>query len=322
MSSTINPQDIFYTGASSPHIRPAGVSIRAIMRDVLLALVPAALAGIYFFGWKAANLMALGMLSCMFAEGMWQIMGGKKITLGDGSAAVTGLLLSFTLPPDSPWWIPVMGGIFAIIVVKQFFGGLGQNIMNPALGARAFLVASWPVHMTRWSIDGVSGATALEILKNSETSGSLPSFLDAFLGHMGGSVGETSVLALLLGGGYLLFRKVISWHIPVVYIGTVGVLTFLLGREGAFSAAPLYEACAGGLFLGAFFMATDYATSPMTKRGEMLFALGCGVLTTLIRLYGGYAEGVCYSILIMNLFVPLIDRYVVPRPFGGGYIHD
>ncbi|HPJ25620.1 MAG TPA: RnfABCDGE type electron transport complex subunit D [Synergistaceae bacterium] len=322
MNPIINPQDIFYTGASSPHIRPASVSVKAIMRDVLLALVPAAFAGVYFFGLKAANLMALGMLTCILAEVAWQKAGGRKITPGDGSAAVTGLLLALTLPPDAPWWIPVIGGIFGIIVVKQFFGGLGQNIMNPALGARAFLVASWPVHMTRWSIDGISGATALEILKNPDASEALPSFVNIFLGHTGGCIGETSVLALLLGGGYLLYRRVITWHIPAVYIGTVMLLTFVLGREGFFSANPFYEACAGGLFLGAFFMATDYATSPMTKRGEMIFALGCGLLTTVIRLYGGYAEGVCYSILIMNLFVPLIDRFIVPRPFGGGYIHE
>ena len=322
MNSQVNFQDTFYTGASSPHIRPENVSIPIIMRDVLIALVPAGIAAIWFFGLKAANLMALGMLACILSEALWQKMAGAKITVEDGSAAVTGLLLALNLPPDAPWWIPLVGGVFAMIVVKQFFGGLGQNIMNPALAARAFLLASWPVQMTRWSVDGVSGATALELLKNPEIEGVLPSLGEAFLGHLGGCIGETSALALLLGGAYLLYRRVITWHIPTIYIGTVMSLTFFLGREGFFSANPFYEACLGGLFLGAFFMATDYATSPMTKRGEMIFALGCGVLTTVIRLYGGYAEGVSYSILIMNLLVPLIDRFVVPRPFGGGYRHE
>ncbi len=322
MNPQVNLQDIFYTGASSPHIRPENISIPIVMRDVLIALAPAGIAAIWFFGLKAANLMALGVLACILSEALWQKMAGGKISVEDGSAAVTGLLLALNLPPDAPWWIPLVGGVFAIVVVKQFFGGLGQNIMNPALGARAFLLASWPVQMTRWSIDGVSGATALELLKNPETEGILPSLGEAFLGQMGGCIGETSALALLLGGAYLLYRRVITWHIPTVYIGTVMLLTFLLGREGFFTANPFYEACLGGLFLGAFFMATDYATSPMTKQGEMIFALGCGILTTVIRLYGGYAEGVSYSILIMNLLVPLIDRFVIPRPFGGGYGHE
>ncbi|WP_352396832.1 RnfABCDGE type electron transport complex subunit D, partial [Aminobacterium colombiense] len=207
------------------------------------------------------------------------------------------------------------GSIFAIIVVKHFFGGIGQNIVNPALAARAMLLASWPVAMTTWAVDGMTTATPLALLKEG-TVAILPTLSDVFIGHVGGCLGETSALALLLGGAYLLWRKVISWHIPVIYISTVFVLTALLGREGWMTGNPLYEIFLGGLMVGAFFMATDYTTSPMTKKGQVIFASGCGILTTLIRLYGGYAEGVSYSILIMNLFVPLIDRVTVPRIFG------
>ncbi len=218
------------------------------------------------------------------------------------------------VPPTFPFWMAVVGGVFAIIVVKQFFGGLGKNVVNPALAARAFLLASWPGAMTSWTVDGVSTATALGILK--EGGQALPSLMDLFVGHVGGCLGETSVLALVIGAGWLFWRRVITPEIPVVYIATTGLLTWILGREGFFTGNGLYEIFAGGLFLGAIFMATDYVTSPMTVKGRILFAFGCGVITTLIRVYGNYPEGVSFAILIMNLVTPLIDRKVKPLRFG------
>lgn len=305
----------FYTGASSPHIRQR-ISVRSIMADVVIALLPATAASVYFFGMDAALIILVSVATCVASEGLWQMTTGRKVMIGDLSAVVTGLLIAFNLPASVPLWLPAVGGVFAIVVVKQFYGGMGQNIVNPALAARALLLASWPVQMTNWTVDGVSAATALDVLKRGSEAGVLPPFSDVFLGSVGGCLGETSVLALIIGGAYLLLRRVITWHIPAVYIGTVFVLTLFLGRDGFFMGNGLYEICAGGLMIGAFFMATDYTTSPMTAAGKIVFAAGCGVLTTVIRLYGGYAEGVSYSILIMNLFVPVIDRYVVPRPFG------
>lgn len=306
--------EMMYTVSSSPHIR-TNTTVQTVMRDVLIALLPATIAGIYFFKIQALLVILTSVISCVAFEALWQKIMKQKITVFDLSAAVTGLLLAFNLPVSIPLWIPVVGSAFAIIIVKQFFGGVGQNIMNPALAARAFLLASWPVQMTNWTVDGVSAATPLAILK--EGTGALPSLMNAFIGNMGGTIGETSVLALLLGGAYLLYKKIISWHIPVVYIGTVFVLTFVLGRNGFMSGNAIYELLIGGLMLGAFFMATDYTTSPITKKGQVIYALGCGVMTSVIRIYGGYPEGVSYSILFMSLFVPLIDKYTKPRAFGG-----
>lgn len=303
-----------YTVSSSPHIRMAA-TIQTIMRDVLIALLPAAIASIYFFKLQALLVILVSVVSSMAFEALWQKLMKQKISISDLSAAVTGLLLAYNLPPSVPLWIPVVGSAFAVVIVKGFFGGIGQNIVNPALAARAFLLASWPVQMTTWTIDGVSGATALGILK--EGNGTLPSLLNVFTGNIGGCLGETSAVALLIGGIYLLYRRVITWHIPVVYIGTVSLLTLIMGRNGFMSGDFIYEIFIGGLILGAFFMATDYTTSPMTKKGQVIFALGCGILTSVIRIYGGYPEGVSYSILLMNLFVPLIDKYVTPRVFGG-----
>ena len=300
--------------ASSPHFR-AHATVQTIMGDVLIALAPALAAALYFFGFKAFTVIAVCVLASVVSEAAWQKLMGHPQTIKDLSAVVTGLLLAFNLPPTVPLWLAAFGSIFAIIVVKHFFGGIGQNIVNPALAARAMLLASWPVAMTTWAVDGMTTATPLALLKEG-TVAILPTLSDVFIGHVGGCLGETSALALLLGGAYLLWRKVISWHIPVIYISTVFVLTALLGREGWMTGNPLYEIFLGGLMVGAFFMATDYTTSPKTKKGQVIFASGCGILTTLIRLYGGYAEGVSYSILIMNLFVPLIDRVTVPRIFG------
>lgn len=306
--------ETMYTVSSSPHIR-SNTTVQTMMRDVLIALLPATIAGIYFFKVRALLIIILSIASCVGAEALWQKLTHQKFTVGDLSAVVTGLLLAFNLPAAAPLWLPVVGGIFAIIIVKQFFGGIGQNIMNPALAARAFLLASWPVQMTSWTVDGVSSATALGILK--EGSGTLPSLWNVFIGNVGGCIGETSALALLIGGAYLLYKRIISWHIPVTYISTVFLLTLIMGRNGLSLSGAFYEIFAGGLMLGAFYMATDYTTSPITKKGQVIFALGCGILTSIIRIYGGYPEGVSYSILFMNLFVPLIDKFIKPRTFGG-----
>lgn len=299
--------------STSPHVH-ANVTVRTVMVDVLIALLPALAASAYFFGARALLLTAVTAASCAAAEYLWQRLLGKPVTVSDGSALVTGVLLAMNVPPTFPFWMAVVGGVFAIVVVKQFFGGLGKNVVNPALAARAFLLASWPGAMTSWTVDGVSTATALGILK--EGGQALPSLMDLFVGHVGGCLGETSVLALVIGAGWLFWRRVITPEIPVVYIATTGLLTWILGREGFFTGNGLYEIFAGGLFLGAIFMATDYVTSPMTVKGRILFAFGCGVITTLIRVYGNYPEGVSFAILIMNLVTPLIDRKVKPLRFG------
>lgn len=296
--------------SSSPHIH-AQQDTKAIMAWVLAALAPAGLAGIYFFGFRAAAVMAVCVASCKISEYIWQRLAKQTVTVGDLSAAVTGLLLAYNLPPSIPFWMAAVGSVFAIVVVKQFFGGIGCNIVNPALAGRAFMVSSWPVSMTSWTVDGVSGATPLAMIKEGSIA-DLPGIYDVFIGNIGGCIGETSAAALLIGFAILLYKGIINWHIPVVYIGTVAALTAALGRP----AGPLYEVITGGLFLGAIFMATDYTTSPMTKKGQVIFAFGCGLLTTLIRVFGGYPEGVSYSILIMNLTVPLIDKFARPRIFG------
>ncbi|MGE4282687.1 MAG: RnfABCDGE type electron transport complex subunit D [Clostridia bacterium] len=315
------------TVSSSPHVR-SEETVSGIMFDVVLALCPALIAGAYFFGLRALLVIATTVLSCVAAEYLWQKLCKKPTSIHDWSAVVTGLLLAFNLPVTIPLWMPVIGGFFAIIIVKQLFGGLGQNFMNPALAARAFLLASWPVAMTKWvnpfeqlsltgAADVVSSATPLAILKGAEAAGqAMPSYIDLFIGRIGGSIGETSALMLLLGGGYLIYRKVISWRIPVSFIGTVAVLTFILGKDGFFTGDVLTHVLSGGLMLGAFFMATDYASSPVTPKGQIIMGIGCGLITSIIRLYGGYPEGVSYSILLMNIVTPLIDRYTAPVKFG------
>lgn len=299
--------------SSSPHIR-SNSSVSIIMRDVIIALLPATLAGVYFFKLSALLVIIASVLSAVLTEYIWEKLTHRKITIGDLSAVVTGLLLAFNVPPTMPLWMVAIGSAFAILVVKAFFGGIGHNIVNPALAGRAFLLACWPVQMTTWTLDGVTTATPLAILKSG--NGNLPSLFNVFIGNVGGCIGETSALALLIGFIYLLYRKVISWEIPVFYIGTVAILTTILGRNGFMSGNGIYEIFTGGLMIGAIFMATDYTTSPMTKKGQIVFAIGCGLIATIIRIFGGYPEGVSYSILIMNLFVPLIDKYMVPKPFG------
>lgn len=305
-----------YTVSTSPHIKSKD-TVSSVMRDVLIALLPGAFAGVYFFGLNALLVILTAVGSAVLSEYAFQKITKRPIMIKDLSAVVTGLLLAFNVPPTIPLWMVAIGSAFAIIVVKCFYGGIGQNIVNPALAARAFLLAAYPVRMTTWTLDGTTGATPLGILRGDGAT-ALPNLFDVFVGNIGGCIGETSALALLIGAAYLLYKRVISWHIPVSYIGTVLLLTTLLGRNGFMSGDGLYEIFLGGLILGAFYMATDYTTSPMTKTGHLIFGICCGVLTTLIRLYGGYAEGVSYSILIMNLFVPFIDKFTKPRVFGGG----
>jgi electron transport complex protein RnfD len=300
--------------ASSPHIR-ANLSTQKIMGLVLLALIPAGAAGTYFLGTRSLYVIAVCVIACAASEAIWQKCAGYTVTVSDLSAVLTGLLLAYNLPPSIPLWMAAVGGVFSIIIAKQFFGGIGQNIVNPALAGRAMMLICWPVRMTTWTVHGVSGPTVLSIIKGAESEGassSLPSLMDAFLGRMGGCIGETSAVALIAGGVFLIAAGIISWRIPVVYIATVAAMSAVFGR----SAGPLMEILSGGLMLGAFFMATDYTTSPITPKGQLIFAFGCGLIASLIRSFGGYPEGVSYSILIMNLTAPLIDRATTPKILG------
>lgn len=309
--------DNMYIVSSSPHARSKD-SVNRTMLDVLIALSPAALFSIFYFGLDAAVTIAICMGASVFAEWVYEKIVKQKSTVGDLSAVVTGLLLAMNLPGNMPfkylWWISILGSFFAIIIVKQLFGGLGQNFMNPALGARAFLLISFAGIMTTWgpTIDGISTATPLGILK--EGAGELPSIMSTFIGMIPGSLGETSAVALLVGGLYLIYRKVISWRIPVIFIGTTAIMVLIL--TGFDTTLLGYHLFSGGLMLGAIFMATDYASSPTTAKGQVIMGIGCGLLTALIRIFGGYPEGVSFAILIMNLFVPLIDKYTVPIKFG------
>lgn len=296
--------------SSSPHIH-APLDSQKIMGWVLAALVPAGVAGVYFMGIRAAAVMAVCVISCVAFEYIWEKLTKRTITTSDLSAAVTGLLLAYNLPPTIPFWMAILGSLFSIIVVKQLFGGLGCNILNPALAGRAMMLSSWPVPMTTWTIDGVTGATPLALIKAGNLE-QLPSLTDVFIGHVGGCIGETSAIALLIGFAILLYKDIIKWQVPVIYVAVVAILCTLFGRP----VGAIYEILSGGLFLGAIFMATDYTTTPITLRGQMIFAVGCGILTSLIRTWGGYPEGVSYSILIMNLTVPLIDRATRPHIFG------
>lgn len=298
--------------SSAPHIR-GNQSVQRIMLDVLIALLPACAAAVYFFGLNAFILILLCVGAAVGTEAAIQFFCRKPVTVADLSAAVTGVLLALNLPPGVPFYIPVVGSIFAIAIVKQCFGGLGNNFMNPALGARAFLLISWPVAMTTWfapgGVDAVATATPLAVMAN---GGNMPSLWDMFTGNHAGCIGETSALALIAGGVYLLARRVISWRIPVSFIGMVALIALLTGDM---TNVPYYL-MAGGLIIGAFFMATDYVTSPVSPRAQIVFGLGCGAITMVIRLFGGYPEGVSFSILFMNLVSPLLDKAFAPRIFG------
>ncbi|EAX48124.1 electron transport complex, RnfABCDGE type, D subunit [Thermosinus carboxydivorans Nor1] len=316
------------TVSASPHIR-CDESIAKIMWTVNAALAPAALFSVYHFGLPALTTMVICIVAAVGTEYLIQKWQGKEVTVSDGSAFLTGLLLAMNVPATLPWYMPLLGSIVAIAIAKHTMGGLGYNIFNPALIGRAFMLASWPVAMTTWpampsKVDGVTSATPLGILKLQgyeklvQVFGDRPELYKAlFLGLRSGSMGETSALLILLGGLYLIYRGYINWQVPAAMIGTVAVLTWAFGgSSGLFTGDPLVHMISGGLMLGAFFMATDMVTIPITLKGQIVFAVGAGVLTVLIRLLGGYPEGVCYAILLMNSVTPLIDRLIKPVKYG------
>lgn len=299
--------------SSSPHFR-TGVTTKHLMYDVVIAMLPALCWGTYRFGFYALFLTAATVLSCVASEYAYEYFMKKPITISDGSAVVTGMILALNMPPEIPVWIPMLGGVFAIVVVKQLYGGLGQNFMNPALAARCFLMISFAKPMTDFTVNGVSGATPLATLK-AGGSVSLPAL---FFGQIPGTIGEISVLALLIGAAYLLIRKVISIRIPGTYIVTVVIFMAIFGGHGLDPYYLACEVCGGGLIFGAFFMATDYVTGPLTPLGQTVYGIVMGLLTGLFRVFGGSAEGVSYAIILSNILCPLIEKYTVPTAFGKG----
>jgi electron transport complex protein RnfD len=297
--------------SSSPHVR-CSVNTQNLMLDVVIAMLPAAAFGVYNFGVHALLVLLVTSAVCVASEYVYEKLMHKPITIADGSALVTGMILALNMPPQIPVWVPALGGIFAIIVVKQLYGGLGQNFMNPALGARCFLMISFAARMTTFTYDGVTTATPLAVMEQ----GKSVDVMKSFLGFVPGTIGETSALLLIIGGVYLVFKKVISPIIPCVYVAVVAIFVLIFGGHGfdlSYMAAQIFS---GGLMLGAIFMATDYVTSPITKNGKIIYAIVLGILTGLFRLFGPMAEGVSYSIIIANLLVPLIERVTVPTPFG------
>lgn len=293
----------------APHIR-SGETTSRLMLNVIIALVPCAIAGIYNFGVNALVVLAVSMVTAVAAEYLFQVIARRPVRVGDLSALVTGLILGLNLPPTAPWWMAMVGSAFAIIIVKELFGGIGSNFMNPALTARAVLLASWPVFMTTfvnptyWAegVDAVTTATPLA------TGGVAP--LDLLLGRIPGSIGEVSKIMILVGLAYLLITRTISWRIPVIMVATTGLLSWAFGSD------PLAAVLSGGLLFGAVFMATDYTTSPMTAKGQALYAVGCGLIVAVIRAFGNYPEGVTYGILVMNVATPLIDKFIRNRVYG------
>ena len=315
---------------SNPHIR-SNETTRSIMLDVIIAMLPALAFAIFNFGLRALTLTAVSVVACIFWEWLYRKLMHKPQSIGDLSCVVTGMLLAFVCPVHMPYWMIIIGDFFAIVVVKQLFGGIGKNFLNPALAGRAVLLASYAGTMTSWvdpaagkaaiigsNADVVTTATPLAIMKTGDFAELMATYgVDKmFIGQIPGSLGEVSAVALLIGGAYLIWRKVINWQTPVAYIATVAVLTFLFPKQGTGLEWMLYSVFGGGLFLGAFFMATDYATSPVSKKGQLIFGIGCGLFTVLIRYFGSYNEGVCYSIMVMNLLVALIDKYTKPTRFG------
>jgi electron transport complex protein RnfD len=305
-----------------PHMR-AKVSTKRVMWAVTLSLIPSGVAGIFIFGMRSLFIILASILSAVITEAMILGFRKKEITLDDGSAVLTGLLLAYNLPPQVPIWMPIVGSFFAIAIGKQAFGGLGHNIFNPALIGRAFLMVSWPVYMTtwqnpRWKVDAVTTATPLTLFKHKEFALlNNVSNWDLFIGNRGGCIGEVCIIALLIGAAYIFFKKYITWHIPITYIFTVAAMSWIFnGQGGLLSGDVLFFILSGGLVLGAFFMATDYVTSPLSAKGKVIFGVCCGILTFIIRKFSGYPEGVSYAILMMNAAVPIIDRYTVPKWFG------
>jgi electron transport complex protein RnfD len=307
----------------SPHIAVDDHIVKR-MWATSLALIPAGLAGAYIFGIRSLYVILVSVLSAIATEGLMQKLQGKKITLSDGSVAITGLLLAYNLPPQVPLWMAAVGSFFAVAIAKQLFGGLGFNIFNPALAGRAFLMASWPKYMAtwsnpRWQVDAVSSATPLMLFKEKglfSISQMGLSYQDLFFGNRGGCIGEVCIVVLLIGAAYLLIKQYITWHVPITYLFTFGVLSWIFMGEGLFKGDALFQILSGGIILGAFFMATDYVTAPITKKGKIIFGLGCGILNFVIRKWGGYPEGCSYAILMMNAATPIIDRFSKPRKYG------
>lgn len=303
-----------YNVSISPHVREQSTT-KAIMRDVAIALLPVLAFGVYQFGLRALMVIAICVVTCVVSELLFELIAKKPITVFDYSAVVTGLILAINLPSTVAWWIPVIGGAFAIIAVKMLFGGIGQNFMNPALAARCFLLISFTSRMNDFSIDGVSGATPLAMIKAGEN----PDLLTLFLGFHGGCIGEVSALAILIGGLYLIVKKVISIRIPLTYILStlvfVALINVVLGNDITITYLA-GQLLSGGLLVGAFFMATDYATSPITAKGQIVYGIILGLMTALFRVLGSSAEGVSYAIIIGNLLVPIIEKITVPKPFG------
>lgn len=314
LGTAVYPEKL--TVSPSPHIKNRDTT-QSIMTDVLIALLPALIWGVYYFGWRALLLSAVSVASCVFFEFAFQKLARRPVTVRDMSAAVTGLLLAFNVPVTLPVWMIVLAGLFAIVVVKQLFGGIGKNIVNPALAARVFLLTSFVDEMSgsAYALDGVASATPLVALKTGDLSGlSLKALI---LGRVPGCIGEVSTVLLLAGGLYLLCRRVITWHIPAAFVGVVALLSFLFPVGGANRFSFMVaEVCAGGLILGAVYMATDYATSPVTPRGRLLYGGICGLITVFIRRFCGNPEGVSYAILISNLLVYYLDKITLPRRFG------
>ncbi len=329
--------------SATPHMRDK-TDVQKIMYSVILALLPAAVGSVYFFGFRALWLIVLTIVSCVATEAALGKLMGKPLTIFDGSAVITGILLAFNLPVGVPWWIPVVGGVFGIAVGKMTFGGLGYNPVNPAILGRIFLLISWPIPMTTWhkpngfeGLDAETVATPLAILKDnskiimnresstieafntatSKLADLSDSYMDLFIGRIPGCIGETSVLLLLIGAAFLMYKHYIGWRIPFSFVATVGLFTWVFGGlDGYFTGPWLFHILSGGLIIGAFFMATDMVTSPITFKGRIIFGIGCGLITSVIRLWGGYPEGVSFSILLMNIAVPIIDRYTRPKIFG------
>ena len=302
-----------YNISSSPHIR-SKVTTGSIMLYVIIALLPATIFGVYTFGVPALFVFLITTASAVLTEYIYQKLMKKRVTIGDFSAALTGLLLALNLPAEAPWWICVLGSVFAILIVKQVFGGLGQNFMNPALGARCFLLISFTGRMTSFVYDGVTGATPLALLKYGESV----KLMDMLIGNEAGTIGETSVIAILIGAMFLIAMGIIDLRIPGTYLASFVVFIVLFGGHGLDLTYITAHLCGGGLMLGAWFMATDYVTSPITKSGQIIYGICLGVLTGLFRLFGGSAEGVSYAIIFSNLLVPLIEKITLPKPFGKG----
>ena len=304
--------------SGSPHIHKQ-TSISRIMWTVVISLIPAGIAGVIIFGLDALWVTLVAVVAAVLTELVLGIWTKKKITVLDGSAVITGILLAFNLPSEVPLWLPIVGAVFSIAIGKQVFGGLGQNIFNPALVGRVFLMASWPKYMTTFTrplqFDAITSATPLAMLKEGKVLEHI-SYLDLFLGKHGGCIGEVCILALLIGAAILLIKGYISWHIPVTFILTTAGFTYIFAGAQLFHGDWLFHILSGGLILGAFFMATDYVATPLTGKGQLIFGIGCGLLTAVIRIWGGYPEGVSYAILMMNAATPFIDRYTKCRIYG------